>query len=286
MTLKKILHFFAINSSAKQPPLINKTQNDNVISFYHISQNLSDLESFIKNGAQAIGKGVGGQTDGFYCWTKKEGFFSRLFALKKNEGLLITVKENKQNFTYPLWQLDTEGNMGGLFKNIQTYVPFLEKNANNLNIKTQNDLLSDMQTITSMQYSRDTLPHYYQDNIIFKGISKDGEKTQKTIPVYNSDPDKQYWCGGIYSAGFRQILVDYLCQNHPQFKEEYNRHMLNCLQDTNKNIAIKYTGTSPLKIDSARKVGLSETYQYIEEVLYTSPSKNTPLLQNKERGSR
>ena len=282
MKLKKILHFFAMNSSDKQSSLTNKTQSDNVISFYHISQNLSDLESFIKKGAHPTGKGVGGQTDGFYCWTKKSGFFSRLFALNKSEGLLITTKEHKVNLSYPLWQLDTEGDMGGLFKNPQTYAPFLEKNANNLNIKTPDNLLSDMQTITSMHYSRDTYPHYYQDNVIFQGISKNGKKTQQTVPLYNSDPDKERWSGGIYSAGLRQILVDYLCKNHLQFKEEYNNHMFNCIQNSTKAYAIKYTGETPLKIHSAKQVGLNEKSEYIEKTLYSAPVNH----RNKGRSSR
>lgn len=288
MTLKNLLRTLSRTPSSDDTPAINKVQNDNSVFFYHFSQNMSDLDSFIKNGAQPIGKGVGGQTDGFYCWTKENGFLSRLLTLNKSEGLLITIKEHKVNLSYPLWQLDTEGDMGGLFKNTQAYAPFLEKNAQNLNIKMPDNVSSHLQTITGMHYNRIPDSNGYQDEVIFTGISKTGEREKHIVPVYHSNPNKNGWHGGFGTAGLRQILVDYLCQNHPQFKEEYNKHMLNCIQNNKGKLAeaIKYTGQAPLKIFSAKEVGFDKNNQLFEKKLYSAPNNQKIPHPRKGRGDR
>ncbi|MBR4926716.1 MAG: hypothetical protein IKY98_00135, partial [Alphaproteobacteria bacterium] len=242
MVLKNVLQFFSKPSKDPQPV---QKETDDVLTFYHFSEQLNSADSFIKEGAKPTGKGVGGQTDGFYCWTKKGGLYLRLLALKKDKGLLVCVQANKKNFTYPLWQLDTEDHMGGLFKNIQKYASFLEKKATHLNIETPDNILVNMKTITDFQYSRQNYLSYYQDNIIVHGRSQTGEPSQYALPLYNSNPDKTGWTNGTLDAGLRQLFVDYLCQNCPEFKEEYNNHMHECLQKRTA-YAIKYTGTQPL----------------------------------------
>ena len=272
MALKNILHFFSKPPKTHQP--VQKTTDD-MLTFYHLSGQLNNTDSFIKEGAKPTGKGVGGQTDGFYCWTTKGGLFSRLFALKKDKGLLVCVQANKKNFTYPLWQLDTEDHMGGLFKNIHKYTSFLEKKATHLNIETPDNILVNMKTITDFQYSRESYPHYYQDNVIVHGRSQTGEPSQYTVPLYNSNPDKTRWTNGIYAAGLRQLFVDYLCQNCPEFKEEYNNHMHECLQKQSA-YAIKYTGTQPLPIHTIHQVGIDKNLSYSETPIYTASHNKIP----------
>ena len=82
--------------------------------------------------------------------------------------------------------------MGGLFKNIQKYVPFLKNNATNLNIETPENILIDVKTITSFQCKRENYPNYYQDNVIVRGRSKTGEPIACPIPLYNSNPEKTH----------------------------------------------------------------------------------------------
>jgi hypothetical protein len=57
--------------------------------------------------------------------------------------------------------------------------------------------------------------------------------------------------------------------------------MFNCIQNSTKAYAIKYTGETPLKIHSAKKVGLNENHKYTEETLYSAPVNHY-----KGRGSR
>lgn len=93
MALKDILRFFSkFSTPHKETP----QPNEDILTFYHARNHLNNADSFIKEGAKPIGKGVGGQTDGFYCWSRKGNFFCRLFALEKNDGLLVCVQENKK----------------------------------------------------------------------------------------------------------------------------------------------------------------------------------------------
>ncbi|MBR6674726.1 MAG: hypothetical protein IKL32_02255 [Alphaproteobacteria bacterium] len=78
MALKNILHFFSkFSTPHKETP----QPNEDILTFYHTSSHLNNADSFIQEGEKPIGKGVDGQTDGFYCWTKEAGIFSRLFHL-------------------------------------------------------------------------------------------------------------------------------------------------------------------------------------------------------------
>lgn len=87
------------------------------VMLWHATNDANTLKSFLDNGAKAIGKGFGGQTDGFYVWSKKRGansHFSHFLATDDygnntvSEGLLIGTQIKKNDVTYPNWQFDLE----------------------------------------------------------------------------------------------------------------------------------------------------------------------------------
>lgn len=268
MALSDILRFF----SQYKPPL--EPKDTDTVSFYHFSAHSEAKESFIKEGAQPIGKGLGGQTDGFYCWTKETGIFLRLFHLKTPEGLIVCVNENKKNIKYPTWQLDTEGSMNGLFHNLEKYDSFLKENAHHLNINVSEDVKTNLKTITDIQFKREYYTDNYCNYAVFKGLDQEGNKTYETIPLYHSNLDKEEWDGGINTAGLRQILVDYLCQNNPDFQNQYNDHLLKTLEHRSSQ-AIKHTAAKALPVHNIQKITVSENLNISQETVYQAPSANT-----------
>jgi len=279
MALKDILRFF---SKYKSPVA---DENTDTVSFYHFSSNLEAKDSFIKEGAKPIGKGVGGQTDGFYCWTKECGIFSRLFHLNTSEGLIVCVKENKKNIKYPDWQLDTEGSMNGLFHNFEKYDSFLKENAHHLNIHVPDEASPKLRIITGIRFRQDNYEYDCYKSAIFEGLSQDGCKIQTQIPLYHSNLDKDRWDGGIYTAGLRQILVDYLCQNNPHFQKQYNEHLLKTLEHHSSH-AIKHTTNKELPVHSIQKITLSDNLDITRKTIYQAPSayKNFGLFFQKNNG--
>lgn len=265
MALKDILRFFSKYESPSVP------ENTDTVSFYHFSARSEAKESFIKEGAKPIGKGVGGQTDGFYCWTKEAGIFSRLFHLKESEGLIVCVHENKKNITYPMWQLDTEGSMNGLFHNFEKYDSFLKENAHHLNINVSEDVKTNLKTITDIQFKRERYAYSHCDYAVFKGLDQAGSKTYQMIPLYHSNLDKEGWDGGINTAGLRQILVDYLCQNNPDFLKQYNQHLLKTLEHQSSH-AVKHTADKALPVHSIQKITLSDNLDITRKTIYQAPS--------------
>ena len=229
-------------------PNKSRLSENDTITFYHASANLQDSESFIKEGAKPIGKGKGGQTDGFFAWTQAVGIFYRLLLFNIDKGLVVRVQEKKGNITYPVWQLDTESDMGCLFKDIMDYTPFFEKHAHDLNIPVPDgaDAGTEMVKITSMHLLKKEFAYYHQNNVILKGITRENEKVYYNLPLYHSQVGKNFM-GGAEETGFRQIFVDYLCQNCPGYQEKYNQHMHKCIVGDMAH-AIKYTAEKPLPV--------------------------------------
>ena len=77
--------------------------------FFHASRDIKFLRSFLREGAKAIGKGVGGQKTGFYVYENKKNTLSHIQFLDRQKkilsskgGLIVGVKvEEKSEITVP-----------------------------------------------------------------------------------------------------------------------------------------------------------------------------------------
>ena len=247
---------------------LNKKTNK-MLTFYHISTKADDFKSFFREGAKSVGQGIGGQTGGFYVWSNKKAAEEHIrflnknpFSekeLKNNEVMIIGVDVPQKDISYPLWQQDYEKSVG-IFELWIKYGDFLNKKALNLDIpfSTEDKPLGwDFEKITGFSYEKRQSAINQQDyyNITFKGISESGKEKEKIIS--RTKENLTEGGDGAYDSVKFQILTDWLCQNNPDFKKDYDTLIQKAILKK-EGYALKYTGTQPLIITFAEYVKIKE----------------------------
>ena len=249
-----------------------KAEGTETVTFYHVSTEVAAFKSFFREGAKAIGKGVGGQVDGFYVWTNEKAAEDHIrflhedpFAdkvLKNNEAIIIGVSVPKESLSYPVWQQDYEKN-SGLFDLCVLHAECLKNKAHNLNIpipEQDRPLGWNFDKITDLSYNEEG--KYF----LFEGVDKKEKKWRKRFS------DSSFW--DAEDSIKWQILTDWFCQNNPDFKKDYNNLMQKICSD-GKISALKYTGTEPLAITKAEYVKVNADGSIKKTpVLNTSKGKN------------
>ena len=163
-------------------------EGNETITFYHVSTDVDDFKSFFREGAKSIGKGLGGQTKGFYVWPNKKAAEHHISFLKdgawanknlnNNEAMIIGITVPKASVSYPLWEQDAELPVG-LFELCASYGEFLNKKAQNLDIELPPENIPfgwPFHKVTSISYEKKL------DNwncIFFEGFDDKGKKRKK-----------------------------------------------------------------------------------------------------------
>ena len=247
----------------------SEKKDDEMITFYHVSTEVESFKSFFREGAKSIGRGVGGQTDGFYVLASKEAAERHIRFLENNinaeknlknkEAMIIGVTIPKSSISYPLWQEDYEASAAGIFRLWTKYGDFLNNNASNLNIpfdlKEKPFGWEKLQKITSFSFKKGLLAGQKDCyEIYFNGLSEQGKEVVKLLITDNLDNE------GLENTAEDsvkyQILTDWLCQNNSDFKKEYDE--LTHKKISNGKGAFKYTGSEPLPITFAQYVKVNE----------------------------
>ncbi len=254
------------------------------LTFYHVSTEIDSFKSFFREGAKAIGSGIGGQKGGFFVWSNKKAAENHIrflnedpFAdklLKNNEAMIIGVKIPKKTFSYPLWQQDMEKSFG-IFRLWIKYGDFLNNHAHNLDIpfvKDDKPLGWNFSKLTGFSFKKSysTLTKQQWYNITFEGL--DDKKNQKKVKsILRNEDNLDEGADGAYDSIKFQILTDWLCQNNPDFKNDYDNLML---KKISKGCALKYTGSNPLPITFAEHIKVNEDGSFKKETLFDEKKGN------------
>ena len=230
---------------------LSENSSADQITLWHVSQDADALKSFLNNGAQAIGTGRGGQTNGFYVWSKKEGAVSH-FSDFLSEGttgdsLLISVSTHIKKMTYPDWQFDIEG--------AQLLNPLLFKYKEQIkNLKNLEYLDGDGK------------------QCIIRSISTTNYTTQNNCSFSFRCYPSRFTTQVIGDAGLNvdlfQAVIDKMCED-PNFLKDYNE-LLQQSAASSEHLALKYCGRSPLPINEAIYIQKDEKGKVIETPLYAS----------------
>ena len=242
----------ALNSTLNR----GKNEGAETVTFYHVSTEVSDFKSFFREGAKAVGKGIGGQTDGFFVWTNEQKairHFSHFLNDFTNEAMIIGITVPKADISYPIWQQDMEVAYG-IYDLWKKYGDFINQKGHNLNItfdKKHQTFGWNFKKITDFSYEKEysNFAKKYYEDICFKGIDETGKSIKKAIW---EEP------GGAEDSVNFQILTDWLCQNNSDFRKDYDALMQKIITHSQHGFALKYTGTASLPITSAQHVKINE----------------------------
>ncbi len=239
-----------------------------MLEFYHISRDCSaeTIVNFAQNGIlPASGRGYGGQSGGFYCWTSNENaerYYRSLLAeddakwametfgadirLKDGKALKLKISVNEENLKNPNWQLDNEQHAfqkAGRSRSI--FLDFWEAN-------------------------KDCFNNNFVD---FEMVKENGEKQkvyalgwneEKHCPTFTTKTaDGRLIEEDVLSTkaedSYRtQAINDYLCHTSKSFDDNYNKLLLAAAQNKHsidingkelftERLAIKYCGQEPIK---------------------------------------
>lgn len=236
-------------------------RESHTITVWHASAHPNELKNFLDNGARPIGKGLGGQSDGFYVWNKKEeavSHFSDFLSVDKGAGLLIGVTVDKQALTYPNWQFDVEeaSALNPLFFKYKELI-----------VSIKNLDYFDKDQKKTIKFIKPT-PYATEQRFILHFRTSHGCRS-----VTIGD------CATLGLAEL-QALIDKLCEN-TKFRQDYN-HLLQTHITGSKRLALKYCGQKPLPVDKVVHIQKDAQGKIIETPLYSSSGglkkQNTPFL--------
>ena len=235
----------------------NKEGNETV-TFYHVSTDIEAFKSFFREGAKSTGKGLGGQTDGFYVWSNEEAAERHVSFLQDGawankhlndkEAMIIGITVPKASVSYPLWQQDAEQPVG-LFKLCASYGEFLNQKAQNLDIELPPENVPfgwPFSKITAISFEKKSDDW---NCIFFEGFNDKGRKCRKMCPdrpPFEADDSIKF-----------QILTDWLCQSNPDFKKDYDLLMQKTIMQK-EGSGLKYTGSAPLPITFVQHIKINE----------------------------
>ncbi len=265
----KIKNFEHTNKPVSKP--------SDFVTFWHATTNSDVLKSFLDDGAKAIGKGVGGQSSGFYVWNNKEKAVSHLtkFLFKKRnstKGLIIGTKIKKSEISFPIWQFDLEN----------CYI------LNPLLIKYQDQIINikNLQYIPARHFNKDEIKtvdfvkrgRFFEDDLCSFVIEEKPTSFKRTVFFTENETE---------DLDLYQALINKMCENNI-FKQDFDKILFESALDTNainlKNFLIhagytqfndigygfKYCGNKPLRINEIFYIKKDDKGQNITTQIYTS----------------
>ena len=239
-----------------------------MLEFYHISRDCSaeTIVNFALNGIQpASGRGYGGQSGGFYCWTSNENaekYYRSLLAeddakwametfgtdirLKDGKALKLKISVNEENLKNPDWQLDNEQHaFPKAGRNRSIFLDFWEANKDCFNNSSVDfDMVKEngeKQKVHALGWNEEK----HCPTLTTK--TADGHLIEEDVLSTKAEDSYR-----------TQAINDYLCQTNKSFDDNYNKLLLAAAQnkhsvDINRKelfterLAIKYCGQEPIK---------------------------------------
>lgn len=225
------------------------------IMLWHATAKTEALKSFLDEGAKSTGRGMGGQSPGFYVWDDKTDAISHLtHHIGEDgaiEGLLVGVTAHKNDLHYPTWQFDIE----------------TAKVLNALLYRHQG-LLSNIKNLEYQYEGKDGLE---KDIILSVKTTFNSTAEQFKLRFFRENSIGTYslGCGGIAAVGMQQALIDELCK-YPEFKKDYDQLLQEVVSHPTKELALKYCGKKPLPVDEISHVQADGQGKIVETPVYTS----------------
>lgn len=249
------------------------TTKPEVATFWHATTDSRALKSFLNDGAKAIGKGLGGQSGGFFAWNSHDKAYSHLtkFLFNKKdsgEGLLVGTNVDIKQISYPIWQFDLE--------NCYILNPLLIKykdeiiNVKNLTYTTKQ---GKSKTVDFLRTGR-----YFDTDFCSFRIEEKNNCFERTVFFTENDTE---------DLDLYQALIDKMCK-HKDFRQDYNKILIESVLDTNGTkllnflqeagythfndigYGFKYCGKKPLNIDEVFYIKKNGQNIFKETQLYTS----------------
>lgn len=244
---------------------LQQNSQDKTLRFYHVGTNPDDFKSFFKEGAKPVGQGVGGQGNGLYVWTNEDLADNHIrflnFQQMLEEALIVGVDVEKEKITYPEWQADMEY-APGFCKLLGKHKDYINQNMQNLNINLppNESFLNTIQSVKCEQ-EKDEI------TLTFKGGNRFIPTMEQTIKRMSHDNP----CRGATDSVFFQTLADYLCQNSPDFKKDYDHFMQQTIQ--NNGLGLKYTGKENQPVSIIKHATVSNQEILSKSVIFDAQKK-------------
>lgn len=198
------------------------------IQFYHIHKT-HNLSRFLNGRTNYVGKGHGGQTDGFFVWTTRDKALEHIRflneELRDHDGLMVTVEVDKASVKSPEWGMD---------------------------IEREPDLAWLMEQHTDEILTLKNVPFKLFDKDEMLDVVGKGEKFGTFQLMVHSMPKKRFTQSvhndiSVTWVGAFQAIHDRMCALSPDYLKGYNILMQN---EVNKptGMGLKYMGKKPLKV--------------------------------------
>ncbi len=238
------------------------------VEFFHVARNVGTAVSFKHDGAMPIGKGVGGQSDGFYCSTNlqsakgiirfiskgvqiidDDGIYELIEPFSPKGGLLVSVRVPLEDIKYPVWQIDTETN--SVLENL---------------IAAHSDVAIGVGEFSFMNVpgKKETIRLLRQS-----GTNKfyfEAKYQNYLVTLDLKEPDLGN--NNSNGSGFIQALIDAMCQQSQKFLQEYNRLLRRCAINHKEHTAIKYTGKKSLPVSGLIWIKPDKEGNFTQKQLY------------------
>ncbi len=235
----------------------SESTKPDAVTLWHTTNDADTLKSFLDEGAKPIGTGQGGQTGGFFVWSKKKEavshFTDYLSEGTTGDGLIIGTEVSKKELVYPNWQFDLE--LAAALN------PVLFKYKDQITDIKNLEYLEDggkkiIPAFTTLGYTR-------KDNCALRRVERvvNGISLGKKLEGPGDS--------GIVNVNIWQAIIDKMCEN-PDFRKDYNKCLQAAASHPSKNFALKYCGEKPLQIDEVFHIQKDETGKVTETPLYTS----------------
>lgn len=253
------------------------------INLYHVSRHADDkLPSFLEGINPLVSNPVGGQSSGFFLWTKKEraeNWIENLaterdaawakekfglddFKLKDGKGLIVGFTIPKTNILYPDWQVDPEQHPRGidkyssLIKIWQKHRDIFIDKGHNLSIPFRHN--NEDVTLNTLSWSiDDNLPIiYYTDS---KG------NTKKELVGTNKAEE----------SGRTEVICSFLAKHSSKYINDYNKILHEAVNEAGQGgINLKYCGREKLHPSTIFLVQKTEDNKIIQTPIYDINKKN------------
>ncbi len=229
------------------------------VESYHVGNDVKSAVSFLRDGILPAGKGVGGQSSGFYAFASLEQAQKHI-KFKKNDdyaprgGLLVTARVPLKDIQYPNWQFDLEASpclMELAYKWRDEIVGLGEFSCADENGKMGRFLVRKVTDYDS--FSVKVFPEKPGEWTTFVGLSTEGDDVSYRYVL--------------------QHIFDTMCERYPACVQEYNEMLKAVALNPGYSGAFKYTGKEPLRPSRLHWLNVGNGGAFIQRQIY--PSRRT-----------